>query len=93
MVQTLNAGLEAAGVPVGQREEADEIHYYVGYDGVLTWEYAVDPFPKCLPTATRNDGADICTCRADNNDVRYLEDTGSSCTNKGGSWGDSGGGP
>lgn len=88
MVDVLNTGLEAAALPVGQREEADEIHYYVGYDGLLTWEYAVDPFPRCLPTATKNDGADICTCRADNNDVRYLEDTGLDCPGKGGAWGD-----
>ena len=68
-------------MPVGQRyETGGEIHWYAGFEGALTVELCVKPNTTDLAAASRNDLAEICTCRADNNLEQYVADTGTNCS-------------
>ena len=79
--QKANARLLGGDVPVGQRyETGGEIHWYAGFEGALTVELCVKPNTTDLAAASRNDLAEICTCRADNNLEQYVADTGTNCS-------------
>ena len=57
----LSQGLRDAAVGYSTRDESDEIHLYVGYEGTSAWEYN-------LATGCSSDYSfgDICGCVAEN---------------------------
>ena len=82
MDRAVRRTLHARAIPVGERVAYELLsnmmadnytaHYYTGYKGTLAWEMN-------LQCASDTSAPDVCACIADNNDKKFLSDTGDDC--------------
>lgn len=73
----ITSSLQHSKTPVGQRlvsGSSNQTHFYSGYHGTMAWEYNQNCYEweeEAVPG--------ICACNAQNNDLVYLDKTGSMC--------------